>query len=123
MRASEPSILAIGLPQHFVWLRRIVLAVFVLNATDAVLTLLWVWRGWATEANPIMARLVYEQPLLFVLVKLTIVFLGSVLLWRLRTRRLAVIGIFIGFLAYYWVIVYHLRSLNLNLFGALLKRL
>jgi len=49
--------------------------------------------------------------------------LGSVLLWRLRTRRLAVIAIFIGFLAYYWVIVYHLGSLDLSLLGALLKQL
>ena len=69
----------------------------------------------ATEANPLMAPLVHDHPLLFVLAKSAIVLLGSALLWRLRTRRLAVIAIFVAFLAYYWLILYHLHSLNLNL--------
>jgi hypothetical protein len=105
----------IGTPQHFVWLELIVKAILVLNAVDAVLTLLWVHTGRATEANPLLAELVDSHPVLFVSVKLTLVALGSSLLWHFRRRRLAVIGIFAGFLIYYYLLLYHLGGFDLRL--------
>ncbi len=111
----------IGTLHHFVWLRRIVLTVIVLNAIDAVLTLIWVWRGAAIEANPMMANLVHNNPLLFVIVKMILVGLGSIFLWRLRRRKFAVVSIFGVFLVYYWLLLYHLRAMNIGLIQRLFQ--
>jgi len=111
----------IGTPRQFVWLRRIVLAVIVLNAIDAVLTLMWVWRGRAIEANPIMADLVHNNPLLFVLVKMVLAGLGTFFLWRLRRRKFAVISIFGIFLVYYYLLLYHLNAMNIGLIRRLFQ--
>ncbi|MFK7895884.1 MAG: DUF5658 family protein [Myxococcota bacterium] len=102
----------IGTAQHFRWLEGIVKATLLLNGIDAVLTLIWIQTGLATEANPVMADLVHHHPVTFVLAKVALVSLGSGLLWRLRTRPLAVIGIFAVFLAYYFLILYHLDYAN-----------
>ena len=100
--------LAIGTPQHFDWLHGIVKSVLVLNLVDAVLTLVWVWNGLAFEANALLADLVMERPVTFVLVKTSLVSLGSALLWCHRSRASAVIGIFAVFLAYYALLAFHL---------------
>lgn len=105
----------IGTHQHFVWLGGIVRAVIVLNVLDAVLTLVWVYTGQATEANPMMEVLVHEHPALFVVVKFTLVFFGTWLLWRQRKRATAVVAIFGAFLVYYALLLYHLSWLNLRL--------
>ena len=109
----------IGTREHFRWLSHVVRAILVLNVCDAVLTLVWVYSGQATEANPLMADLVHKHPAMFLLVKFTLVLLGSMLLWRLRKRPLAVISIFTGFLAYYFILLYHLSAMNLRLFSRL----
>ena len=99
----------VGSAQHFRWLRWIIAAVLVLNMLDAILTLLWVESGRAREANLLLAPLIDQDPLLFVAVKFALVLLGALLLWRLRTHPLAVVSIFVAFLAYYWLLLYHLR--------------
>ncbi len=111
----------IGTPQQFVWLRRIILGVIILNALDAFLTLIWVWHGHAVEANPMMANLVHTNPLLFVIVKMALVALGSFLLWRFRKNKFAVITIFMTFLVYYYILLYHLRAMNIEIIGELFK--
>lgn len=103
-----PAPLTIGSDQHYRWLESIVKNVLVLNLLDAVFTLWWVGNGLATEANALLEDLV-ERPLLFVLAKLALVSLGSIFLWRLRRRPLAVIAIFGVFFAYYMVLLHHLR--------------
>ena len=119
MAESIPSLTnvpsQIGTPQHFRWLEGVVKAVLVLNLIDAVLTLVWIQTGLATEANPVMAELVHNSPVAFILAKIALVSLGSGLLWRLRTRPLAVVGIFAVFLAYYFLILYHLDYANMLL--------
>jgi len=105
----------IGTPRQFVWLRRIVLMVVVLNALDAMLTLIWVWQERAIEANPLMANLVHNNPLLFVIVKMALVVLGTIFLWRRRGNKFAVVSIFMVFLVYYWILLYHLHSMNIGL--------
>jgi type VI protein secretion system component VasF len=111
--------LRIGKPHHFRWLRGIVWAMLVLNLADAVLTLVWVRHEMAEESNPLLAELVHKQPVLFLLVKMGLVGFGSTLLWRFRKRRLAVISIFVCFLVYYFVLLYHIRSLKEALEGVL----
>lgn len=105
----------IGTLQHFRWLKNIVLATLVLNLLDAVFTIIWISTGAATEANPVLAEVAHEDPGLFVTVKFLLVGLGSLLLWRNRKRPGAVVSVFIAFLAYYFLLLYHLSALNLRL--------
>lgn len=100
---------SIGTPAHFRWLNGILKAVIVLNLADALLTLFWVRAGLATEANPLLSTIVAEHAVLFVLGKLSLVSLGSYLLWNRRDHPLAVVGIFAVFLTYYGVLLFHLH--------------
>lgn len=105
----------LGSPRHFAWLRGVVAMVLWLNLLDGMLTLYWIFSEQAVEANPFMAELILLHPVLFILGKLALVSLGSCLLWRMRRRRLAVIAIFMVFLVYYWILLYHLQAMNLGL--------
>lgn len=105
----------IGTPQQFRWLLGIVKVVLVLNLLDAVFTLLWVYAGFAREANPLIDELVHEAPVAFAAAKIAIVGLGSLLLWRLRRRPLAVVAIFAAFLAYYAILLAHIGYLSLRI--------
>ncbi len=57
------------------------------SCTDALLTLILVERGIATEANPLMAPLVGDSPLAFALVKVVLTAAGVVLLTQLARIR------------------------------------
>lgn len=99
----------VGTPEHFDWLQSVVKALLVLNLLDAVFTLVWIHAGLASEANALMRELVNHHPISFVVIKLTLVALGSYLLWRRRERPPAVIAIFAMFFIYYLVLLYHLQ--------------
>ena len=105
----------VGTPRQFGWLHGIVQALLLLNLFDAMMTLGWIAAGQAYEANPLLAELAHNRPVLFALAKTTLVSLGCVLLWRQRHRPVAVIGIFAGFMVYYLLALYHLHALRLNL--------
>jgi formate hydrogenlyase subunit 3/multisubunit Na+/H+ antiporter MnhD subunit len=104
----EPR-LAIGTAEHYSWLHGIVKTVLVLNLLDAVFTLLWVRAGLAREANLMIDRLVEHHAIAFITVKLGLVGMGSWLLWSQRDRPTAVVAIFVAFLVYYLVLLYHLQ--------------
>ena len=91
------------------WLRTIVVAVIVLNLFDAVLTLIWVQLGVATEANLLLEGVLSRSAVLFMLVKMSLVSLGVGLLWRQRARPLAIFGIALVFCAYATLLVHHMR--------------
>lgn len=114
MQASGtgPSRFQVGTAEHFRWLDGVVKAVLVLNLCDAVFTLLWVRLGLAREANALVRDLVEQHALGFVLVKLSLVGLGSWLLWQRREHPMAVIAIFTAFLTYYAVLLLHLRYMG-----------
>ncbi len=97
----------VGTKRQFQWLKWIIGLTFLINAIDGVLTVYWVFSGHAQEANPIMDHLIEVDPVVFMAVKLTLVALGSYLLWRLRYKRVAVVAIFILFMVYYGILVYH----------------
>jgi hypothetical protein len=105
----------IGTIQHFRWLRGMVAAVLVLNLCDAILTVIVVSTGRAKEANPFMADLIEANPASFAIVKMALVSLGTVLLWRYRKRPAAVFSIFVAFMAYYLVLLHHLSSWDMKL--------
>lgn len=105
----------IGTQKHYLWLSWIVASVFALNIADGILTMYWVYSEKAVEWNPLLVRLVNEEPILFMLVKIFLVFLGSLLLWKLRKNSFAVVSIFLMFMVYYYLLLYHLSALNLRL--------
>lgn len=116
-----PETPKIGTIAHFCWLRGIVKALLVLNVLDAILTIAVISSGQASEANPLMAGLVHSEPVFFAFVKILLVSLGSCLLWRLRQRASAVCAIFVAFLAYYFVLLYHLSAMDLRLLRRLFE--
>ena len=79
------------------------------------MTIAEISSGQASEANPLMAGLVHSEPVFFALVKILLVSLGSYLLWRLRQRAFAVCAIFVAFMVYYFLLLYHLSAMNLRL--------
>lgn len=109
--------LAIGSPQHFRWLKGIIATVFVFNVLDGLLTIYWIVTGQATEANPLMEEVLDISPALFMAVKLGLVGLGSILLWRTRDSPVAVVSVFLLFMVYYFLLLYHLQHMNIGLFG------
>lgn len=100
---------AIGTPSQLQWLDSLAKWILVLNLVDGVLTLIWVEFFGAAEANPMMSDLVYSSALLFMAVKLTLVSLGTLFLWRYRSNPLAVTSLFLAFFGYYWVLLIHLE--------------
>ncbi len=98
----------LGTGEHYRWLHGIVKTLLILNLLDALFTLYWVRSGHAEEANQLLADLVEQHAVLFVLVKTTLVCGGSWLLWCKRDRAFAVVSIFVVFLAYYGVLLMHL---------------
>jgi hypothetical protein len=106
--AAAPR-LPVGTPEHYRWLHGIVMAVLVLNLLDAIFTLLWVRWGLARESNLMIDKLVDHHALAFFGVKLGLVAMGSWLLWRRREQPSAVVAIFVAFLAYYLVLLYHVQ--------------
>jgi len=101
----------IGRPRQFKWLRWVIAFIFLLNAVDGALTVIWVLTGKAEEANPLMAELIDIEPVFFMVAKLLLVALGSFLLWRFRRQRAAVIGLFVLFIAYYFILVWHFKAI------------
>ncbi len=101
--------LPVGTAEQIQWLGGIVRAIVIFNLCDAIFTLWWVQAGVAEEANALMRQLVNEGALLFVLAKIALVSLGALFLWRRRTHGLAVVAIFMSFLVYYLVLLYHIQ--------------
>ena len=85
-------------------------ALIVLNLLDAIFTLLWVESGIASEGNPIMDRAMTHGPVGFMVIKLALVSLCVLLLWRLRHRRAAAISLVTCAIAYSAVMLVHLSA-------------
>ena len=88
-------------------MRKLLTGLFVLNFLDAILTLVWIKVGFATEANPIMDAVMKIHPSLFVLAKVALVSACLGILWTHRSRALARFCSVFGFSVYSMIIVYH----------------
>ena len=93
-------------------LKRLAGVILVLNLLDAVFTLILVNAGVAVEANPLMESALAVSPVSFMLAKLTLVSLGILFLWRMRTNRFAAFAIIGSVVVYTVVIAYHLTGLT-----------
>ncbi len=90
------------------WTQMWIATLVVLNGIDGVLTLCWVLSNRAGEANPLMDVLIQTHPLLFMLVKLALVNLGALLLWRLRKVYMVAVPTFFLVLVYSFVMWCHM---------------
>lgn len=79
---------------------RAVILLFLLNLIDAVLTLVWVRNGVASEANGLMSGLLDIGDFPFLFVKIGIGTLAALVLWKGADHRLARIGVNIALVAY-----------------------
>ncbi len=84
--------------------------IIVLNLLDAMFTLIYTRSGLATEGNPLMDRVLAASPVLFMVAKLALVSFGVLLLYRLRHRRSARIGLLASSCAYMLLLGYHLSA-------------
>lgn len=100
---------------YVICFNKLVKALNVLNLIDSIFTLFWVNSGVAEEANIFLKDLVEENALLFIIVKIALVSMGSLLLWRFKWRFLALAGLILVFTTYSFVFIYHLHILNLYL--------
>ena len=107
----------IGTHKHYRLLRALVISLVLLNALDGILTIFWIETGGFTEANPLMNVLISNHPVLFISVKMLLVCLGIILLWRNRNHAFAVISIFLCFTVYCFVLTFHFSALNIVLAG------
>lgn len=81
--------------------------VIILNMMDAVWTLMFVQVGAADEGNPLMDQALSQGPVIFMIAKLALVSLSVTLLWRLRHRRSATVGLFSAAMTYIVICGYH----------------
>ena len=88
---------AVGIALALIWL---------LNYVDAIFTLAWVHLGVALEANPLMAEII-TNPAAFLAIKITIVTLGCILLWRFKEFALSQYMILIALICYLAILGIH----------------
>jgi len=81
---------------------------FLLNALDAALTLVWISTGASTEANPLMAWLLAHGAVPFIVVKLALGFVACLSLYACRHTTAAYKVTQWGIAAYALVIAMHL---------------
>lgn len=111
------------LPYQYRWLLITIAGILLFNVIDGILSIVWILSGKAIETNPFLETLINQHPLLFMVTKLTLVVLGVILLWRLKHHPLAIVSIFIVFLLYYYVLLIHLRAMNIELIESIIKRM
>ena len=89
---------------------RSVFLLFALNIVDAVITIMWVRNGWATEGNYLMATVLDFGEAPFFAIKLGMgLFTAAVLLYGSQ-YRLAQIGARVALVAYSFAIVSHILT-------------
>ncbi|MFN0141421.1 MAG: DUF5658 family protein [Pyrinomonadaceae bacterium] len=84
------------------------LLLFVLNLLDALLTIVWVRSGVATEGNQLMATLLDIGNAPFLGVKIAIGVVTSIVLIRSRHHTLAKYGLAVALAVYLGLMVIHL---------------
>ena len=89
---------------------------FALNLLDALLTIIWVRAGVATEGNQLMARLLDVGNGPFLIVKIAIGAVAAVVLFRWGSRPLARYGLVVALAVYIGLMGIHLFT-GLSAFG------
>ncbi|MDJ0807350.1 MAG: DUF5658 family protein [Gammaproteobacteria bacterium] len=85
----------------------LIFVLILLNVLDGTLTIAWIETGRAVEINPLMNMLIGVHPLLFMVIKILLVGLGAMLLWRFRDRAVALVSLYLCIAVYSVLMVYH----------------
>lgn len=80
---------------------------FALNLLDALLTIVWVRNGVATEGNQLMARLLDIGDYTFLGVKIGIGTFAAIVLFKWGNRRVAKYGVSIALAIYIGLMGFH----------------
>mgnify|MGYP003629131779 CR=1 FL=1 len=75
---------------------------------DAVATLVWINHEYATEANPLMAALINHNQALFLAIKLTVTLGCTAILWKIRDRAIAKVGVILALIVYLYILYKHI---------------
>ena len=94
---------------------------FSLNLLDAILTIVWVRNGVATEGNELMARLLASGDLTFLAAKIAMGTLTCFVLLRWGNRRLAKYGLTLALAMYISLMGIHVVT-GLSAFGVISQR-
>ena len=89
---------------------------FALNLLDALLTIIWVRSGVATESNQLMAGLLDIGNAPFLIVKIAIGAIAAVVLYRSRKRPVARYGLAVALAVYIGLMGIHIFT-GLSAFG------
>lgn len=89
-------------------LDKALLFLFSLNLLDALFTIFWISIGMAEEANPLMEIVLSLGPAVFLSIKLTLVSLGSALLWRLKHKGFAIVSVLSLLIVYCMITCWHM---------------
>ncbi len=93
---------------------------FSLNLLDAILTIIWVRNGVATEGNHLMARLLDSGDMTFLSAKIAIGTITALVLLRWGNRRLARYGLTVALAVYISLMGIHVVT-GLTAFGYISK--
>lgn len=93
---------------------------FSLNLLDAILTIVWVRNGVATEGNQLMARLLDSGDLTFLFAKIAIGTITALVLLRWGNRKLARYGLTVALAVYISLMGIHVMT-GLTAFGYISK--
>ena len=85
----------------------ILIILIVLNIVDAIATAFWIENQLATEANPLMQNWFDIGPKYFISMKIALVSFCSVLLWKLRHKKLTYILLTPVVLVYVYIFAKH----------------
>jgi hypothetical protein len=85
---------------------------FLFSTVDAILTIIQVGNGWATEANPFMKFFLDIHPAAFFMAKSLIMCASVSVLWSAKTNKLAMPAALVGFSIYSAIIGWHIHGLT-----------
>jgi hypothetical protein len=89
---------------------------FSLNLLDAILTIIWVRNGVASEGNQLMARLLDSGDFTFLIAKIAIGTITAIVLLRWGNRRMARYGLTVALAVYISLMGIHVMT-GLTAFG------
>lgn len=89
---------------------RSVFLLFALNIIDAVITLMWIRNGWATEGNYLMATVLDFGEGQFLAVKVFMGLIAAAVLLYGSEYRIAIIGARVALAAYSFAMVSHILT-------------
>ena len=88
--------------------------VLILNILDAAITSFVISNALAVEVNPLMGAVLQYGIAPFVLVKLGIILLSIVVLWRFRDKKITQIGTGVCLFVYMFLMLYFVYNFLVN---------